>query len=104
MSMSFPQQLQAKRDAKARPHLEGYAPVWIVDEKVIAQDEAIQFNVVFQHSHYGWVNRRYRFDGFNNVLYYKGQKSITEDEALRIQEAEPYISLMVTDMPNNYGG
>lgn len=104
MTVGSQQQLQTRRDAKVRPHLEQYAPVWIVDEKVMSVDEAIQFNVVFQHSHYGWVNRRYRFDGFNNVLYYKGQKSITEEQALRIQEAEPYIASMVTDVPNNYGG
>ena len=56
-------------------------PVWLVEQKIIPEDEAVQFNVVFEHSRYGWVNRRYRFDGFNNVLYYKGQIVLSEDEA-----------------------
>ena len=93
-----------KRDAKAKPHLEQFAPVWMVEDKVILEDEAVQFNVVFQHNEYGWVNRRYRFDGFNGVLYHKGQRILSEDEALKVQAGEPYISTVVTDIPNAYGG
>ncbi len=96
--------LLQNRDVKAIPHIQQYAPVWIVDQLIIKDDEAVQFNVVFQHPLYGWVNRRYRFDGFNNVLYHKGQTLISEDEALEIQETEPYISALVTDIPNSYGG
>ena len=47
--------LKAKRDKKAVPHLEQYAPVWILDEQVFAEDEAIQFNVLFQHNTHGWL-------------------------------------------------
>jgi hypothetical protein len=93
-----------KRDEKAKPHLEQYAPVWLVDQKVIPADEAVQFDVVFQHNLYGWVKRRYRFDAFNTVLYHKGQVILSEDEALAIQEGEAYISVAVTDIPNAYGG
>jgi hypothetical protein len=96
--------LLTKRDAKVKPHLEQYAPVWLTDEVVIPEDEAVQFNVIFQHNLYGWVNRRYRFDGFNNVLYHKGQTVISEKEAVEIQAQEPYIVQMVTDIPNAYGG
>lgn len=102
--INTPETLRANRDLKARPHLEQYAPVWIVDEKVIPQDEALQFNVVFQHPSYGWVNRRYRYDGFNDVLYYKGQIVIPETEALKTQESDPYILPVVADIPNSYGG
>lgn len=98
------QNLLSKRDAKVKAHLEQFAPVWLVEETVIAEDEAVQFNVVFQHNLYGWVNRRYRFDGFNNVLYYKGQRVLGEDQVLKVQEADPYISAVVTDIPNAYGG
>ncbi len=102
--MTNEQLLLQKRDAKAKPHLEQYAPVWLVEQKVILDDEAVQFNVVFEHNRYGWVNRRYRFDGFNSVLYHKGQIILSEDEALNVQQKEPYISVVVADIPNAYGG
>ena len=93
-----------KRDEKAKPHLDQYAPVWLVDQKIIPEDEAVQFEVVFQHNLYGWVKRRYRFDAFNNVLYHKGQVILPEDEVLGIQEGELYIPVTVADIPNAYGG
>lgn len=102
--MDTQQTLAGKRDAKAIPHLEQYAPIWIAEEKYIAEDEAIQFNVVFQHPLYSWVNRRYRYDGFNDVLYHKGQTTVTESEALSIQLRDPYIAASVPDIPNSYGG
>jgi hypothetical protein len=97
-------ELLKKRDQKARQHLEQYAPVWIIDEKIIEADSAVQFNVVFFHNLYGWVNRRYRYDGFNNVLYHKGQTQLTEVQAVDIQEKEPYLIAAVSDLPNAYGG
>lgn len=102
--MSNEQLLLQKRDAKAKPHLEQYAPVWLVEQKIIPEDEAVQFNVVFEHNRYGWVNRRYRYDGFNDVLYYKGQIILSEDQALKVQEKEPYLNAIVADLPNAYGG
>jgi hypothetical protein len=97
--------LLEKRDVKARPHLEQYAPVWLVDEKLLSESDTVQFNVVFQHHLYGWVNRRYRFDGFNNVLYYLGQTTLSEEEVVeKIQQQEPYVAAIVADMPNAYGG
>lgn len=92
------------RDQKAQPHLEQYAPVWIIDEKNIPEDESIQFNVMFHHHIYGWVNRRYLYDGFNDVLYYKGQTRVDEEDAVDVQEREPFISRIVADIPNSYGG
>ena len=97
-------ELMTRRDAKAKPHLDQYAPVWIVDEKLVPEEESVLFNVVFQHSRYGWVSRRYKFDGFNRVLYFKGQRSISEDAALKIQTQDPYIATVVADIPNAYGG
>lgn len=102
--MDLKELLRSKRDAKAIPHLEQYAPVWIVDEVILLEDEAIQFSAVFQHPQYGWVNRRYRYDGFNNVLYHKGQVAISEDAALVVQQQEPYIAALVSNVPNAYGG
>ena len=93
-----------RRDAKVMPHLEQYAPVWLVDQRMIPEDDAVQFNVVFQHHLYGWVNRRYKYDSFNDVLYHKGQTSLTEDDALEYQEREPWVTTTVADIPNSYGG
>lgn len=103
-------ELLAKRDNKVKPHLEQYAPVWIVDEKMFQEEDAIQFNVVFLHHSAGengeprWVSRRYRYDGFNNVLYHKGQTLISEDKALEITQSEPYVDSVISDTPNAYGG
>jgi hypothetical protein len=102
--MKIEETLLKKRDEKVVPHLEQYAPVWIVDELVMPEEEAVQFNVVFEHNLYGWVNRRYRYDAFNNVLYHKGQTSMAQDKALEAQEKEPYIAPAVADIPNSYGG
>jgi hypothetical protein len=97
-------ELLKKRDEKAIPHLEQYAPVWLVDEQVFENEEAVQFHIIFRHHLYGWVNRRYRYDGFNNVLYHKGQTALSEVEAAEIEATEPYINPVVADIPNAYGG
>lgn len=104
-------QLKVKRDQRTLPHLEQYAPVWIVDEKMLLEDEAIQFNVLFLHPTAGdnftpcWVNRRYRYDAFNNALYHKGQTRVAEEDALDQTTGKvPYIAMLVEDMPNAYGG
>lgn len=103
--MDTKQALLEKRDRKAVPHLEQYAPVWIVDEKVMLTEEAVQFNVVFQHNLYGWVNRRYRYDGFNDVLYHKGQTALSEEEVVEhIQNKEAFINPILANIPNAYGG
>lgn len=104
--MATREEIIRRRDAKVIPHLEQYAPVWIVpnSERFIEEDESIQFNVIFQHNRYGWVTRRYRYDGFNDVLYHKGQVIMDEEKVLELQETEPYIAPSVADIPNHYGG
>lgn len=93
-----------RRDAKTMPHLEQYAPAWLVDQRMIPEDDAVQFNVVFQHHLYGWVNRRYKYDAFNDVLYHMGQTSLSEENALEHQERDPWVTATVADIPNSYGG
>ncbi|MFZ4812900.1 MAG: hypothetical protein ACOYL5_00090 [Phototrophicaceae bacterium] len=101
----FDQKIHLKRDEKTIPHLQQYAPVWIIEEILIPEDSSIQFNVLFFHNLYGWVNRRYRYDGFNNVLYHKGQTILTEDTALEIiDDKAPYIETTLSDTSNAYGG
>lgn len=97
--------IKMKRDVKITPHLQQYAPVWIIDEQFIEEDDAVQFSAIFHHHSYGWVNRRYRYDAFNDVLYHKGQILIDdEDQLAEIQEQEPDITTTVADTPNAYGG
>jgi hypothetical protein len=98
------EQLLKLRNEKVKPHLEQYAPVWLLNEKIIEIDDAVQFEVIFQHHLYGWVNRRYRYDGFNDVLYHKGQVVVSEAEVLKLQEQEPYLPALIPDIPNAYGG
>ncbi len=110
ISTNTAKQVLTKRDNKSISHLEQYAPVWIVDEIVLLEEEAVQFNAVFLHPRAGlderpaWVSRRYRYDGFNDTLYHKGQTVLDEETVLEIQENEPYIDASITDIPNAYGG
>ena len=96
--------LREKRDAKVKPHLEQYAPVWLVEETPILKDDAVLFNVIFYHPYYGWVNRRYRFDAFNNVLYHQGQITVSERDALELEEKRPYIAAETVNTVDSYGG
>ena len=94
-----------KRDALVKPHLKQYAPVWLFDEKLLPDDESVIFSAVFQHNLYGWVKRRYKYDGFNEVLYYLGEIVIPEDEAFALQsQNEPYLDPLTSDIVNAYGG
>ncbi|PJF39885.1 MAG: hypothetical protein CUN55_13435 [Phototrophicales bacterium] len=96
--------IRAKRRDKAYDHLAQYAPIWLVDEKVLLDEDAILFNVVFYHPRYGWVNRRYRYDAFADVLYQRGQHLVDEDEALEIQQQEPFIVAPTVNTVEAYGG
>ncbi|NPV67157.1 MAG: hypothetical protein HPY64_08430 [Anaerolineae bacterium] len=96
--------IRRKRDAKVVPHLQQYAPVWLESERLTADKEEILFNVVFFHPSYGWVSRRYRYDSFNDVLYHKGQRKLSEAEVLTLLEKEPYIDTVQSNIPNSYGG
>jgi len=100
-----PELILQKRDAKARPHLEQYAPVWLVSEQVEPQAESVLFEVLFLHSYYGWVIRRYRYDAFNDVLYYLGEIVVPEEKAIEIQAQQPpFIETVVSEIPQAYGG
>ncbi len=99
------ERMRQLRDQKTIPHLQQYAPVWLVDDFPIPEDEAIRFNVVFYHPRYGWVNRRYRFDAFNNVLYHQGQNIVKEsDTLLNLEEKTPYIDAESVNTVDSYGG
>ncbi len=96
--------IRKRRDAKVQNHLQQYAPVWLAREQILDDKDAVLFNVVFQHSRYGWVSRRYRYDSFNDVLYHQGQRTLSEAETLAMQETDPYIDTVQANTPNSYGG
>lgn len=96
--------MREKRDAKVRDHLTQYAPVWMADEVVILDEDALQFNVVFYHPRYGWINRRYRYDSYNDVLYHKGQVLIGEEQTYELQSNEPYLYAPALNTVDSYGG
>lgn len=104
--MSSPERsaILKKRDMKVRATLEQFAPVWLVEDRMEAQDDADTFTVVFQHNLYGWVSRRYRYDAFNDTLYYLGQMQMPEEKAIEITERDPYITTTISDVANAYGG
>ncbi len=81
-----------KRDKKVREALSHFAPIWLVSEDYRPREDALIFHLVFEDPSYGWMNRRYKYDGFNDVLYHMGWRILTESEALAVQEMEPYIS------------
>lgn len=96
--------MRQRRDAKVRSHLEQYAPVWLIEEIPNLDHDSLQFEIVFSHLHNGWTKRRYRYDLFNNVLYYLGQTLLSEDQALEIETQTPYISAEAVNTINSYGG
>lgn len=96
--------MRQRRDAKVHDHLLQYAPVWLVDEKILPDKDAVQFDVVFLHPKYGWLKRRYFYDSYNDVLYHKGQVPIDEEETFDLQAQEPYVRAEVVNTVNSYGG
>ena len=86
------------------PHLQQYAPLWLVTETVDIEEGTVQFDVVFRHNRYGWVNRRYRYDSVDDVLYHKGQTNVTEERVMALQSKSPYVDAVVANTPNAYGG
>lgn len=97
--------MRQARDEKVKPHLQQYAPVWLVEDNPDPEDELVFFNVVFYHPRYGWVNRRYRYDAYDNILYHSGQNIISEEKALSIIDSqEPYVPAETINTVSAYGG
>ena len=96
--------IRQQRDEKTQPHLAQYAPVWIVHEEFFMEEDSIFFDVVFLHPDYRWVQRRYRYDAYNDVLYHKGQQLVDEAETYAMQDDPPYISSFANNTVNSYGG
>ena len=93
--------MRAKRDKKVHAAMGQWAPIWLENEEYRPREDSLLFNLVYQHPIYSWVSQRYKYDGFNDVLYHMGEKRIREEETLSFQEAEPYLPGEIsTRVPN----
>jgi hypothetical protein len=94
-------EMREKRDIKVNGAMAQLAPIWLVNEEYRPHEDSVLFNLVYTNPVYGWVSQRFKYDGFNDVLYHMGERRLTEDEVLPVQEQEPYINGEVaTNVPN----
>jgi len=85
------EQMVVKRDLKVRAAMGELAPIWLAHDEYRPREDSLLFNLIYPHSLYGWVSERYKYDGYNDVLYHMGERRLTEEETLPLQEKEPYI-------------
>jgi hypothetical protein len=86
------EQMMAKRDKKVGDVFSELAPVWLINDEYRAREDSFVFNVVYNNPVDSWINQHLRYDLFNDVLYRLGEKYVSEESLLKIQEQEPYIS------------
>ena len=95
------EEMRVKRDKKVQAAMAEWAPLWLVNEEYRPREDGLLFNLVYQHPIYSWVNHRFKYDAFNDVLYHMGEKRLHEEETLTIQDQEPYLSGEIsTRVPN----
>ena len=96
------ERMSEKRDKKIHMTMRELAPIWLSTEEYRPREDSLLFNLVFENPVYGWVSERFKYDAFNDVLYHMGVRRIAEEEALAIQDKEPYLSAEVaTRVPNS---
>ncbi len=99
------EQSMIRRDRKVRDAMKGIAPLWLINDEFRPAEESCLFDLVYQHSVYGWVQHRYKYDAFNDVLYHMGERRMNEVETLPIQEQDPHFpGEIATAVPNNPHG
>lgn len=96
--------IAAQRDKKAHDHLSQYAPIWLLGEKPLPEEDSVQFEVVFLHPLYGWVKRRYYYDAFQDTLYHKGQIAFDEEKALELDPSDAFLKPSIVNPIESYGG
>lgn len=95
------EQVTEKRDKKVREVMQDLAPIWLANEEFRPHEDSVLFNLVYQSQIDGWIDERFKYDGWADVLYHMGRKLLREDATLAIQEQEPYINGEVsTRVPN----
>ncbi|GEM_PF-254040 len=99
------QDAKQRRDQKVKTTMRNNGPIWMLNDEYRDVEESCLFDLVFDNSIYGWVQHRYKYDAFNDVLYHMGEKRISEAEGILAQEQEPYLSGEVaTAVPNHPAG
>src|SRR5882724_3654765 len=86
------EQVTLARDKKVLAAFENLAPIWLTNEVFRPYEESLLFNLIYTNPEYGWISERFKYDGFNDVLYHMGTRVLRENEVLPIQEQEPYIA------------
>ena len=101
MSLSRDQK-RARRDNRLQSVFRDYAPIWLINDEYRSRKDSFFFNVVYCSPVHSWVSEYYQYDVFNNVLYHMGEKRVSEQLLLEIQEQAPYISGSgAASIPNN---
>jgi len=91
-----------RRDRQIGSVMRHVTPLWLVNDEYRDQEESLLFDLVYPHSEYGWLQASYKYDAFNDVLYHMGEHSISEEEALLIQDSDPFLpGEVATAVPNH---
>jgi hypothetical protein len=81
-----------QRDVKVKDVFADFAPVWLMNDEYRASKDSFFFNLVYCHPVHSWINQHIRYDLFNNVLYHMGEKAVSDQTMLEVQEHDPYIA------------
>ena len=86
------EQMREKRDKKLRAAMMDRVPLWLENDEYRPNEDSLLFNLIYANEVDGWISERFKYDGFNDVLYHMGERLLTEEETLKYQEKEPYLS------------
>lgn len=95
------EEILRKRNVKVVMTMQELAPMWIIGEQMRLGDDSVLFNLVYEHPTAGWINERFKFDAFADVLYQMGKKLIPEVELIPIMEQVPFIDGESVKMAKN---
>jgi hypothetical protein len=86
------EQIRVRRDAKVQQAMADFAPVWLENEEYRVHEDSVLFNLIYAHPVHGWLNERFRYDAFNDVLYHMGERRLKEVEVLPYEERAAYVA------------
>ena len=96
------EQMAAKRDKKVRAAMSQLAPIWMENEEYRPNEDGLLFNLIYDNPVYGWVNERFKYDAYNDVLYHMGEARLKEEAVLPLEDKEPYLpGEVATSVPNS---